>query len=446
MRIVQVNSSDCGGGAEAICMALHREYRAAGHDAWVAVGERRSTDMHVVEIPNDALRNPWARFWAGRAKGPLARAETAGRFPIAGRLLELAVGQPGRFASRLLGREDFAFPASRTLPTLLGAAPDLIHAHNLHGRYFDLRQVPALCKTIPVVLTLHDAWLLSGHCAHSFDCDRWLTGCGHCPDLSIYPEIWRDGTAGNFQRKAAIYRASRVCVATPSQWLMERVQRSMVAPAIVEARVIPNGVDLDMFQPGDAAAARAALALPQDADVILFAGRNPRQNPFKDYATLETAMQRLGADAGRKPCVLVVLGDQGDQTHHGNVTIRPAAFCDDPAQVARFYHAADLYVQAAKADTFPTTVLEALACGKPVVGSAVAGISEQIEQERSGMLVPPGRPEELAQALRRLLDDAGLRRQMGQYARACACRRFDQARMAAAYLQWFEEILHRVRT
>jgi hypothetical protein len=54
------------------------------------------------------------------------------------------------------------------------------------------------------MLTLHDAWLLSGHCAHSFDCQRWKTGCGECPDLDVYPASPRDATACNWRRKREI--------------------------------------------------------------------------------------------------------------------------------------------------------------------------------------------------------------------------------------------------
>src|SRR5262249_10828825 len=126
---------------------------------------------------------------------------------------------------------------------------DIVHAHNLHGYYFDLRILPELSGKIPLVLTLHDAWLLSGHCAHSFDCMRWQIGCGQCPDLSIYPPIKRDATSFNWRRKQQIFAQSKLYITTPSEWLMRRAQASILAPAIQDARVIPNGVDLGIFRP-----------------------------------------------------------------------------------------------------------------------------------------------------------------------------------------------------
>src|SRR3990172_6801419 len=109
-----------------------------------------------------------------------------GPAPGGGRGLGEAVADRARWAARLRGREDFNFPGTAALLELPGRTPDALHLHNLHGGYFDLRALPALTARVPAVLSLHDAWLLSGHCAHSFDCGRWETGCGECPALWIY--------------------------------------------------------------------------------------------------------------------------------------------------------------------------------------------------------------------------------------------------------------------
>jgi glycosyltransferase involved in cell wall biosynthesis len=105
------------------------------------------------------------------------------------------VAEPVHWLQRRLGREDFHFPGTWCLLNLPPKRPDIVHCHNLHGGYFDLRVLPWLSREVPVVLTLHDAWLLSDHCAHSFDCEKWKESCGSCPDLTIPPSIRRDATA-----------------------------------------------------------------------------------------------------------------------------------------------------------------------------------------------------------------------------------------------------------
>ena len=143
------------------------------------------------------------------------------------------------------GARTSTFPGRATSRALSPAPPDVVHLHNLHGGYFDLRELPALSRSRPVLLTMHDAWLLSGHCAHSFACGRWETGCGACPALWIHPSVPRDATALNWERKRALFARSALHVAVSSHWMADRVRRSILAPAVRELRVIPFGVNVD---------------------------------------------------------------------------------------------------------------------------------------------------------------------------------------------------------
>jgi glycosyltransferase involved in cell wall biosynthesis len=308
-----------------------------------------------------------------------------------------------------------------------------------------MRALAWLSNQVPVVLTLHDAWLLSGHCAHSFDCERWKIGCGQCPDLTIYPAIRRDATAYNWKRKQKIFAKSRLCVATPSQWLMRKVEQSMLFPAIVEARVIPNGVDLDVFHPGERQAVRARLGIPQDAKVLLVSAHGIRRNVWKDYQTMRAAVAMVAERLHRQRVVFLALGEDAPEERIGRAEVRFIPYQDDPHDVARYYQAADVYLHAARADTFPTSILEALACGRPVVATAVGGIPEQVEDTRTGFLVPAGAVKAMADRLAHLLSDDALRERMGAQAAEFACRRFDLCRQADTYLDWYQEIVSRPR-
>ena len=74
---------------------------------------------------------------------------------------------------RKLGFENFNYPGTWKLLNLPPKPPTIVHCHNLHGFYFDLRFLPRLSQQIPVILNLRDTWLLTGHCAHFMDCERW---------------------------------------------------------------------------------------------------------------------------------------------------------------------------------------------------------------------------------------------------------------------------------
>jgi glycosyltransferase involved in cell wall biosynthesis len=241
---------------------------------------------------------------------------------------------------------------------------------------------------------------------------------------------------------------------------MDRVQASMLMGGVVERRVIPNGVDLEVFHPADKGSARERLDIPQDARVLLMVANRIRDNLCKDYGTLHGALERMIDGKERGPILFLGVGEEGHGQAMGGAEVRFVPFVGDPRDLARYYRAADLYVHAAKADTFPTTILEALACGLPVVATAVGGIPEQVRgldgllehapwadlnpwgpEAATGLLVPPNQQEALATALSMLLSDRDRLRGLGENATADARGRFGLDRQVAAYTRWYGEIL-----
>jgi len=439
--ILQVNTADTGGGAERIALLLHEYYRRHGWDAWMGVGYQRSELSGVISLSNTQYENRWARglHWLGHR---LVAQE--GRLRGAGRLRYLCnniIAHPAQAILSRLGRDNFHFPSTHHLLDYTPIPPAIIHAHNLHGRYFDLQALPELSRKVPILLTLHDAWLLSGHCAHSFDCEKWLSGCGQCPDLTIYPAIRRDATRANWNYKQAIFANCRLYVATPCQWLMDKVNRSLLTPAIIESRVIPHGVNVSLFSPGDIQEARKQLGLHSGTRILLFSANGIRKNPWKDYHTLRDALAMVAEKHSGVPLLLLALGEAAPSEYLGNSEIRFIPFIKDQEIVARYYQAADLYVHAARADTFPNTVMEALACGTPVIATAVGGIPEQVSEGETGYLTPAGDVCALAEAILFLLEHPQQRQAMALNAREAALTQWNSERLAERYLIWYNQIL-----
>ena len=436
MRILQVSPSDAAGGAERSAKNLLDEYRRRGHDAWLAVGWKHTADPNVVVIPNDDARNAVVRT--------IDRWRSVARVRGAGRALTFArhLAEPSRFLETERGREDVDFPGTWRLLDLPPQRPDVVHLHNLHGGYFDLRFLPELSRRVPTILNVRDGWLMSGHCAFSLGCERWKGGCGNCPDLTLFPAVKRDATAFNWERKRAILAASRLHVTTPSQWMMDRVDESIVAAGAVDRRVIPNGVDTRTFFPGDRAAARATLGVEADALVLLVAANGIRKNVWKDYATLRGAVERLGARPWPRPVVVLAVGEEAPREQIGSVELRFAPFTRDSAKLADFYRAADVYLHAANVESFGNVLLEARACRTPVVATAVGGIPEQIRHGESGVLVPPHDAAAFAAAVERLLDDGALREALAAGGLQHVRESFTLERQAERFLRWYGEIVH----
>lgn len=439
MKVLSVNASVTGGGAERVARSLHEAYLARGVRSWLAVANVNADVPGVLRIPVDAGRSAWARAvlpyaWrlAGRSERPH---DLRG---LASRVVRVA-SEPGRWARVARGHEDFCFPWTPGLPDLPPEPADVLHLHNLHGGYFDIRALPHLSAAVPTVITLHDTWLMTGHCAQPRECGRWATGCGECPDLGRYVPIRRDASAANHALKHAAVTASRLGIAAPSQWLLDMAERSGLLGPERPGRVIPNGVDMTAFQPGERVRAREALGIPTDRHVIALSARGVTSDPQKGFTTLSEALRLLPESAVGRPLVLA-LGEAIPERCEGAAEVRGVGFLADARALATYLRAADVFVHPSWAENLPLAVLEAMACGTPVLATAVGGVPEVITDGVTGLLVRAGDPVQLAERLCELLDQPALRERLASAALGAVRSRYSLEKQAEAYLAWYAEL------
>ncbi len=437
--IVQVSSMDLGGGAERIASDLHRSCLKRGLSSHLAVGQRFDASGDALLIPNDENRSPWARALLGLQPplpGPHAAPSASAR---AARIALKVLAEPVRSWRRARGFEDFDYPGTSTIPNIAGARADIVHLHNLHGGYFDLRCLPLITRTSPTVFTAHDTWVTSGHCAYSLDCERWRTGCGECPYLYTTPAVPRDETARNWKLKQDIYRRSSIHLVGPSRWVLDQIESSMFSEAIASSTLIPNGVDQTVFHPASRSEARLELGLPQEPLVLLFSVAS-ESNPYKDFATIREALPGIVALADGREILLVALGRYPSDLPDPGARILSIPYLSEPAQVARYLQAADLCIHMAHAENHPLAILEAQSCGVPVIASDVGGIPEALTPGETGLLVPAADPRALAQAAALLLTDDSRRESMSLAAAQSAALKFGLDRMVDDYVSLYESI------
>jgi glycosyltransferase involved in cell wall biosynthesis len=254
----------------------------------------------------------------------------------------------------------------------------IIHLHNLHGGYFSYAALPALTSSKKVIWTLHDDHLLTGHCASSLNCERWKHGCGQCPDLTIYPPIKNDNTKNLFLEKQKMLKKIQPVIVCPSEWLKQKIAFSH--PFLKDVRVINNGVDIALYKPLNKREIREKYHVKQDALVIVFAAELSLKNPFKGGKTVIETFHAIK----NKNVQFISIGSQTEKISDNHIVFD---YITNESMLAELYALSDLLIYPSWSDNFPLVILEAMACGTPVIGSNVGGIPEIIQDKFNGYLI-----------------------------------------------------------
>jgi len=425
---------DGGGGAEKVAVDLHQIYLSLGMDSTLLVGLKKTNLPSVHQIPSTR----WYQFWEDIDK-KLIKSHMKGTYRL--HKLVKQIRAPYFEYARKTGKENYHYPNSVRLVEKFQDNVDIVHLHNLHANFFDLRMLPSLSKKKPVLITMHDEYLFTGHCACTLGCERWRIGCGDCPHFETYPAIKRDNTRFNWNRKRKIFANSQVTLVAPSNWLAERTRLSLLSHLPI--KVIPNGIDLSVFKPRSQEAARAALGLDLDAFIILYTAVGGRVNQFKDYEMLDRIVLRLQAQKFERSVILLAVGGSKEIKREVNdLMMIEKSYVTNAEEMARYYQASDLYIHTAKADNAPLVILEAMACGKPIVATNAGGIPELVREGVTGFTLPVGDDEQMVSKILDMIQSPDCLKQMGLNAAAIAKNEYGLDRMVQDYLNFYQEMIN----
>ncbi len=413
MKVVHVSTWDGAGGAGVAAYRLHAALLDAGADSRMFVENKCREDERVLAFRPARglcvrLRRVARRLWISAALRRYVR-------------------------TRPPGLEPFSDPR-----TIYGAAPvrqlppcDILHLHWVaqfvdYGEFF--RRLPSRVR---VVWTLHDMNAFTGGCHYDLGCGRFAAQCGACPQLGSRSE--NDLSRAGWRRKRDAFRRlrGRMHIVTPSHWMAEQVRLSSLLGEFA-VTVIPNGVDAEQFAPRDPVACRSILGLPSEARVLLFLAHSV-DNRRKGFGFLRDALAGLrgvkdlvllSAGAGR-PDVPAVL----PHVHLGYV--------QGQRFLSAVYSAADLFVIPSLQDNLPNTVLESMACGRPVVGFEVGGIPDMVRPGETGFLVPPQDADALRETILGALSDMDRLRAMSERCRQTVLNDYTLARQAQRCLELY---------
>jgi glycosyltransferase involved in cell wall biosynthesis len=242
---------------------------------------------------------------------------------------------------------------------------------------------------VPLVWTLHDLWPMTGGCHYPAGCLGYESDCRNCPQL-------RDDTLGlpaaMLADRTALFADLDLTIVAPSRWMADCARRSAVFRG-KRIEVIPNGLNTDVFTPLDRAKARSSCGIPPDVPVIAFGAHalnDRRKGGDVLVRALETAVQSYRR-LTKSTATLHLLSfgrDALDIAVDGVVPI-PCGPVDTDDDLSQMLACADFLVLPSREDNYPNLVIEAMACGVPVVAFDVGGVGDAVIDGETGRLVSP---------------------------------------------------------
>ena len=419
MRILHINTLDNVGGAARAMYRLHQGLRRQGYQSQLLVGHQTTLEPDIDDISHQA--KPFRT------------------------LADKVLDRIGVRLEKRLGIDGWSHRNSwriRQMPAFRQA--DVINLHNLHGGYFNLRALPELTRHKPAVWTLHDMWALTGHCAYSYDCERWRSGCYDCPLLKepgrqiVEPKpAPMDRTRQVWHMKRGLYERSLLHIVTPSQWLRKLVEGSILADSLT-IQCIPYGLDLALFRPLEQATARRALDLPLNARVVMFMAHDATHGR-KGFGYLLDALAGLPDTYSIYLLTVGSHGRLGPQVER--FRLRTLGYLSDQGLQRLAYTAADAFVFPTLTDNQPLVLIEAMACGTPIVSFDIGGVPEMVRHMETGYLARYRDTDDLARGIQLLLNDDNLRTRMRHRCREIAESEYSLELQARRYLEVYKRAI-----
>ncbi len=280
--------------------------------------------------------------------------------------------------SRIFDRAGFY--SSRSTKKFIGwieeYKPDIIHLHNLHGYYINVKILFEYLKRadIPVVWTLHDCWSFTGHASYcdAIGCDKWQTVCGRCPQKARYPKsLVFDRSKSNYLQKKQLFTGVKnMTIVTPSAWLRDLVCKSFLGGYNI--CVVGNGVDKSVFRPTESAF-RQQHGLEGKKIVLGAASAWNERKGFGDFIELSRILD------DRFKVVMVGVTERQKAMLPDNILA--VTRTENARQLAEIYSAADVFVNPTYEDVSSMVNLEAQACGTPAITYKTGGACETVPPE-----------------------------------------------------------------
>lgn len=395
-----------------------------------------STGRIMQEIGELAMANGWESYVAYSGGRDGVKPCKSKLMPVGGKL---DVAFHGLW-TRLTDRHGLAswFATKRFIREIKNLKPDVIHIHNIHGYFLNYKMLFEYLKETetPVIWTVHDCWLYTGHCYYysSIGCDKWMNGCGNCPQRTAFPTSWFiDRSKQNLKDKSDAFNSikDKLTIVPVSEWIRGEMSRSILQNC--HYQVIHNGIDLNVFDvQTDDKAVREKYGLGDKHIILGLASIWSKEKGWDDFMEMS---KMLNGDE-----VIVMVGVTEEQKKRLPENVVGIRRTENVRQLAELYSAAVAFVNPTWQDNYPTVNLESIACGTPVVTYRTGGSIEAVT-EKTGYVVEQGDVKGLLEAVREIERKGNLEYKAD--CRAHALANFRKEDRYADYLKLYEDLTTR---
>ena len=320
------------------------------------------------------------------------------------------------------------------------ANPDIIHLHNIHGYYL---HYPTLMKYLAyeykgkIIWTFHDLWPITGHCAYysAVNCDKWMTGCNHCPNKKRYPvSLGVDGSRKNYEiKKEQFTSLSNLTITVPSEWMASQVRQSFMGKYPVE--VINNGIDTAVFDHNrlavdsytESSRCVGKTACSDKKILLSVASIWDERKGLKDLVSLS---DKLSDDY-----VMVIVGLSKHQISRLPKGVIGITRTENIEELVSLYSRAHIFINPSLEESFSLVTVEALSCGCPCIVLDTSAVAELVNDD-NGVVLHSHKPEDYLDAIKSI-ENRGYSRES---VRATALK-YDNKYMLEGYMRLYGEVL-----
>lgn len=408
--ILYINTSDCVGGAAKVAWKLGHNLKNKYSASYITY-EKNSEERNVFKIPKDSV----SQFISSGFGNKLFNYYRYGKGFI------------------LSNDIDFGFGWKQLKNNSQYIGADIIHLNNLHGNYFKLSTLSNINK--PIVWTLHDEWTIMPHGAWSDYFDN-KNKFYKRKNLSSYPPMLFNNEKYLMKKKKEIYQKINPILVVPSVWLKKRVEKSILGNK--DIKLIPNGIDTDIYKRHDKKVLRNKLRLPQNKKIILFLASGGKNNPQKGWEHTK----RIIDDLKSEDYLFLCIGGNEDRSFmEKNILYIP--YIKDEHKLCEYYSAADIFLFTSNHENFPLTTLEAMSSGLPTISFDVGGVSEQIINGKTGFVTKMRDYIDMDRKIINLLSNIEILENMSMEAGNHVKNNFSLTKMSDSYTKLYETLIER---